>query len=350
MLYLGTSFADATVYGTFDQAYRTDKAKGLSGIIPVDSRKTSLDGVLNGGSALGFKGSEDLGGGTSVSFLTEFGLGIDGSFGSSITNRQSYLGLGGDWGNLTAGRQYSAIFLAGASIDPHGSPNMNGSTVLGNIVTAPSPGTSALITSSDVRTSNLVRYASPSFSGVKVTIGKSFGEATTGTYASSNASTTNSLKGDGSEYGISWTGAGLQIGYNIENWSNSALYENITSGTLASAGDRKNNLLTASYDFGIAKVSLADGKSSIGSAYNKATFYGVSVPLGQASLLLSSGSGSRTSNGTGLSKVSTAGLMIGANYSLSKRSMLYFRNGTDTDKNTTQTKISTTAFGLIHSF
>ena len=334
MLSIGVTYADVTLYGTFDQAYRTDQASKAGDT----TKSTSLNGALNGGSSLGFKGSEDLGNGIKVNFLTEFGLGIDQQYSSTspITNRQSYLGLSGDWGSVEAGRLYSSIFLASAGIDPNGAPAMNGQQVLGNIVTAPQPGT-ASAAGSDVRTSNLIRYSSPSLGGVNFVVGKSLGEGT----GPSN---------DGTELGVSWTGNGLYVGYNQETWSNSGLVDFISGTTLANAGERKNNLLTASYDFGVAKVSAATGKAEVGTANTQSTFFGISIPVGQASLVASTGSGTRTTSTTDTTKVNTSGLMIGANYTLSKRTMVYFRNGTDTDKTTVQTKNQTTAIGLLHSF
>lgn len=61
-------------------------------------------------SRLGFRGSEDLGNGLKAVFVMEMGFGVDtGSLQQSGRGfgRQSYVGLAGNWGTLTLGRQYT---------------------------------------------------------------------------------------------------------------------------------------------------------------------------------------------------------------------------------------------------
>lgn len=69
---------------------------------------------------IGFKGTEDLGNGMKTIFQLESGFASDtGSFGSQsygkttqLFGRQSYIGLQGDFGTVSAGRQYNALTVA----------------------------------------------------------------------------------------------------------------------------------------------------------------------------------------------------------------------------------------------
>jgi predicted porin len=85
-------------------------------------------------SRLGFRGTEDLGGGLKGLFTLEMGLGLDnGSLnqGGRAFGRQSWVGLGGDWGTVSLGRQYTMLFWSQLDADILG-PNMFGSASLDN--------------------------------------------------------------------------------------------------------------------------------------------------------------------------------------------------------------------------
>jgi predicted porin len=60
-------------------------------------------------SRLGFRGTEDLGGGLSAIFTLESGIMVDtgGMSQSRLFGRQAFVGLSGDFGSLTFGRQYT---------------------------------------------------------------------------------------------------------------------------------------------------------------------------------------------------------------------------------------------------
>lgn len=78
----------------------------------------------NGGiapSILGFKGSEDLGGGLAAFFNLESHIWADtGTAAGNFWRRQSNVGLKGDWGTITLGRQYSPALLQLAATEPRG--------------------------------------------------------------------------------------------------------------------------------------------------------------------------------------------------------------------------------------
>ena len=356
MLYLGSSFADATIYGTFDQAYRSDKITiGTN----ASNTKKGIDSVLNGGMAIGFKGSEDLGGGLTASFVAEIGFepsdpytgysaantqGLTGpssaiGISNGVNNRQSFVGLAGGFGSLNIGRQYSNIFMAACGNDVGGCANMAGNLA---IMTASDA-------SQDVRRANQVNYNLPSFvPGLTIQVGKSFGETVNvGANATNNA-------GDGSNYTFGYSTSGISATFASESVDNAGQFTGYINRQGASTtSKRKTNVMALSYDAGMVKLHFTNTKSSIGTGVSKATMYGVSAPLGSsASIGFEMGTGDTKSiASTTTSKLK--GSQLAFNYSLSKRTIAYFRQGSaseTTSAGLNAGKASTTAFGVSHNF
>ncbi len=108
---------NVTIYGVADVGIqRTDT--NVAGVDP----KWALDSGLQSGSRLGFKGTEDLGGGLSAIFALENGFDIStGAMGQgALFGRQAFVGLSGGFGTVKFGRQYTPIFGAVDSVDPFG--------------------------------------------------------------------------------------------------------------------------------------------------------------------------------------------------------------------------------------
>ena len=77
-------------------------------------------------SRIGFKGSEDLGGGLQAFFVLENGLAMDTGTqqqGGRLFGRAANVGLKGDWGTLTIGRQQNMTYISGLKTDVLG-PNL----------------------------------------------------------------------------------------------------------------------------------------------------------------------------------------------------------------------------------
>lgn len=76
---------------------------------------TFVSGGLNSGSRVGFKGTEELGNGMKALFVIESGFAADtgaSTQGGLTFGRQSFVGLSGNWGTVSIGRQYSAYYKA----------------------------------------------------------------------------------------------------------------------------------------------------------------------------------------------------------------------------------------------
>lgn len=117
--------------GLLPAAANAQSGVTLYGIVSSAVRYTSnLDGFHNDqaalvsggmvGSRFGLKGDEDLGGGNHAIFQLEAGIGSDDgrlAYGSFF-GRQAFVGLSGDWGSVTLGRQYNALNNVGWTFNP----------------------------------------------------------------------------------------------------------------------------------------------------------------------------------------------------------------------------------------
>lgn len=143
----GTASAQSslTMFGVVDAAF--NDVVNESDVDPVSGGtvKASVRSLRSGGlkaSRLGFRGTEDLGGGLSAGFLLESTLGIDTGTvgrGDQYFNRRSTLNLAGGFGELRLGREYAPTYVNDFTFDPFGivgvgrNPNIveGGGTMLG---------------------------------------------------------------------------------------------------------------------------------------------------------------------------------------------------------------------------
>jgi predicted porin len=138
--------------GTLNQS-QGFKGWGLSG---HDYRRyttvnpnTGIGGPINDrANRLGVKGSEDLGNGLKAVYQVEFGLSISGS--NSVSFRNSFVGLAGDWGTLLAGRHDTPLKISTGKLDLFSDTMADYNGTIGF---------------DDNRTDQTVAYISPSFSG-----------------------------------------------------------------------------------------------------------------------------------------------------------------------------------------
>lgn len=109
-----------TIYGSFDGGVRSLTNVNQAGQTRVTMGST---GTYNS-NRIGFRGVEDLGGGANAHFVLESGFntgtgGLDNAnTPATLFNRSAYVGLGGTWGSLDFGRQYSIAFKTIAAYDP----------------------------------------------------------------------------------------------------------------------------------------------------------------------------------------------------------------------------------------
>ena len=158
--------SSVTIYGIVDSSVRYSTNENAAG-----GSKVQLAGGPLSGSRIGFKGTEDLGGGLSALFSLETGFGTDTgalqqqpASGTRLFGRESLVGLQGGFGKLTVGRQYALIHDMVVSYDVYALSNVTQTIGFqgGNYTMG-------------ARLDNSLRYAG-TYKGVTASLGYSAGE------------------------------------------------------------------------------------------------------------------------------------------------------------------------------
>ena len=325
--------SSVTLYGVFDTGYQSSKATfpGLT-----LKQQAGVQGGMSG-NRIGFKGTEDLGGSLKANFVVELGLDpteANSAFGDN--NRQSYVGVEGAFGTFNMGRQYSLHFNNQGAGDLLG--NLNGLTgYLGSL-------------DSLIRVSNSFIYTSPNFSGFTVAAEKALGETV------QNSTTNNAKANETSGVRLSYANGPLAAGYAYEETKNGSFASPTFLGAAVLGGavafdKREANNISASYDFGMAKVGWVNNSTKFKDDGETIKWtnntLSLSVPVGAVTLLAGVSNGKFKADGDSL-KVS--GYQVGASYALSKRTNAYIFNGQTKYKDEVNAKLTQTNIGVRHSF
>lgn len=285
-----------TIYGVVD-AGLDHQAGGIAGSV------TKVSSGMQNSNRLGFKGTEDLGGGMSALFVLENGFAVDTGAalqGGALFGRQAFVGLKGGFGALTMGRQYTPIFLSlCGEIDPFGCGLAGNSANLMSQGGTPTGGGNA------ARTNNSVKYAMPLVSGLSADVTYGFGEV------AGKASASRTIGG--------------QLGYNRGPLTLRLAYNNVNDATAANSA--KVTVFGGKYNFGAATMHLAyavnkgayTGNTNVRQADSRDVLLGVSVPYGASTFLASY---IRKNDRTAAANDANQ-FALGYTYALSKRTNLY---------------------------
>jgi len=242
---VGTAAAEATIYGVVDVG------------ITNEGGATNVASGLAASPRIGLKGSEDLGGGLSASWMVEAGYNNVAETATTFGDRGASLSIGGSFGEITMGASVlSPSFFAAAPNDPTGAANY-----------MPAQGAQWGASRND----NQISY--------KNTIGD----------VTVRAAVVS--KDDNSDQAVS----DISAVYSANGFTVSAA---------SYSGASKTTYVGASYDLGVAK--LYAGKTSTG---NDKTTLGISAPMGPMTLQ----AGSYKDNAAG-----TSATVVAAVYALSK--------------------------------
>jgi predicted porin len=349
LLALGSTAAHAqstvSIYGIMDAAI-VGESGGSAGHV------TKLTSGAASASRIGFRGTEDLGGGLSAFFTLETGTKIDTGevdAAGTIFNRQALVGLKGSFGQVALGRQYTPYHTTLVMLDPFGTGYAGTSKNL-----FPDSGT-------NIRTSNTVTWASPVLHGVDAQLAYSLGEQ-------ADASVGRQF---GGSIGYAAGPLAVRLAYNSKN--SDVPGSSTTAAISRSLG--RNTLVGATYDlhwikfnavYGVDKgynaAPLANANNPYGgvkptpSTDGRDYLLGLSAPVGPGTLLFSAmHKDDRTSFNQDASSWG-----IGYLYALSKRTGLYAayahirnRNGAGyTVANNTEAGTGSTGYnlGVRHTF
>jgi predicted porin len=314
-----TAFAGAasaqssvTIWGIIDATY----AIGNGSL----TDKTQLANSGFNSSRLGFRGVEDMGGGSRAGFWLEAGVNNDnGSFGTTSTNnqstgasggggmtfnRRSTVSWGGNWGELRLGRDYTPQFWNHTVYDPFGTNGVGTSQIQNSALGGPT----------QVRASNSIAYLyGMGFNGNSLGPGKGFhaflqyylGENNTGTGTPATSS-------DGK-------GFGMRLGYDAGPLS--LAFAN--SSTKYATGKITTTNLGGSYNLGVAKVSAEWNTDKVtGGKKGTGTVLGANIPMGTDEIRLAV-SNYETETAAGVTDGKANKFAVGYVTNLSKRTALY---------------------------
>ncbi|BEI32739.1 porin [Polynucleobacter sp. HIN5] len=367
--------SSVTVYGILDVGYVGGNAKATTvnstgGQVNVAETVSLIGQSAQQTSRLGFRGTEDLGGGTTAFFTFETGLQPNQSTLSPFNNRQAFVGLGQKgMGNARIGTQYTPIHEAVAATGANQQNNLVGDVIYPQNTGLTNRDGSASNANAGytVRANNMIRFETESFSGLK---GKAFYVANSRnenqtTYAATGGSTsgtsryTNGLGYTGGN--TNSTGWGLGLDFAIQKFLISANYQSFktennwtqqtnlvavggastTDAAITRSSAAQTGILTnrndnqwyagATYDFGILKayaqyINRKVSSGLDGNAYEKRTAQQIGVRgnvTKTVELWGSAGMGRYSAFGYANPTADFTGYQIGSNYWLSKRTNLY---------------------------
>jgi len=310
-----------------------------NGIIATTSFKAFGDrNSQTGDSFVTFSGSEDLGDGLKASFKLEprvhvsgydtgaanavIGGGANSMFGA---NREAWVGVGGAFGSIHIGNNYSPMFIqAVAPYDVNGSTNSPGYLV-SNLTT--------------FNNTNSIEYVAPTLvQGLSLQLNKNYG------HASTLAASATGNAGDATGYGLTYASSGFSVSYAGNTAKNTALSDGINTVAAASTtSDLVKSAWGLSYDFGVAKVSAQNATAKLSTSNSVAYGYGVSVPVGALKFTASYS----TLDNTGTSP-DYVGTQYGGYYAFSKKTSAYLLLSKVTSS--TAKTLSINTLGLVHNF
>ena len=290
-----SAFAQSTVtiWGVVDAAV----SRGTSDANSV----TRLVGSGISSSQLGFRGTEDLGGGMSASFWLEAGVSNDnGTGGGSTTNntstgtgatsstsiggtatagtvatngtqgltfnRRSTVSLTGGFGEIRLGRDYTPQFWNWTVYDPFGTNGVGTNRAMLSSVAL--GGTTGSTTGTAVRASNSVTYLYNHGANATYAAGNQGLHAAVQMYYGENVST-STTPNDGD-------GTGIRVGYNAGPLSAAVGY----GQTKFATGNMTMTNFGASYNLGVANLIAQITKDQLGTVKGDGMLLGMTAPMG----------------------------------------------------------------------
>ena len=282
----GAAHAQSNVqmYGLIDLSAGQSQAPGGVATKGIDSGKMTTNYI-------GFKGSEDLGGGLSANFALEHFMRYDtGSAGrfdaDAFWARNANVGLSGNFGAVSLGRVTTSLFVQTLIFNPFGD-SFGFSPSIRHYFTS---GT----TTGDTGWNDSVRYTSPRFGGATFSVHGAPGEGNGG------------------------RNAGASVLYFSGAMAGGLAWQKVEKG--ATVQDTTSWQLAGSYDFKTAKLFAQHGSvknDSTGRSYD-ITGLGASMPVGGMGKLLAQWGQISPSTGAKRTTVS-----LGYDHDLSKRTDLY---------------------------
>lgn len=393
--------SSVTVYGILDVGYVGYNTRVANGTTVNKTTGNTFSTSAESTSRLGFKGTEDLGGGNSAFFTVELGLTPNGqqAVNSGATqNRQTFVGLKRNGvGQFALGTQYTVVHNAVAATDPGNANNIAGNLVYPAITEGTGSTENSTGAAYTVRTNNQLSLNSATFAGFQANgmlVMNNKNQNETITVAGTTSTSTGGLNNQ--------NGWGLGLNYTLNKFYATANYQALTSkqstqtintagttwatyipagapavgyagGSSAPGTNVQDNqwYVAATYDFGILKAYAQYINRKVSAQQANSYYLSRSAEqIGVRSFITptveawaSGGLGRYT--GFGSNAANLTAWQIGSNYWLSKRTNLYAIygqtgtsnvstpttiNGSAANINPVSTNVSNYAVGVRHTF
>ena len=255
-------------------------------------------------SEFGLRGDEDLGGGLKVTFDLESGISVaNGGFNDSNGNlfgRQAWVALGGNFGQVKLGMQFSPFFIALYEDDPRGFAPFGSSVVnyVDNVL-----GTAGF-------NANAISYATPSLGGwkgsVMLALGGEAGDFQAGRQYSAS---------------LTYEGGSLMVNTSIYSGNSGGTVQTPIPTTVAFWG----RTVGASYRFGSLTVKGSFTNYNVAGSFDNNVYGGGLDYFVTPFIDLNAGVTVTSDRGDTANHSVLAA--VGANYFLSKRTTLYAQAG-----------------------
>ncbi len=355
-----TAFAGAaqaqssvTVYGLIDYGYQYAQqrnATGTAGTTVLNQNTSGFQGNGESTSRIGFRGTEDLGGGASAFFTVEAALNLDqgGILNSGATgNRQTFVGLGKKGlGRASIGIQYTPIHEAVTATSAGGANNQNGDVIYdrtggfgaasGQVVAGTGVGLNSVSgmstnTSYTVRSTNALVLKSENIAGFTA-------KAMLVQAGKDSSTTTQTIDNSGFGLGADYTWKKLYLTAAYQSFINQTVGGGLFAPGYNGAGitpgvntKDAQQFYAATYDFGILKLfgqyvnrKVTNFANNNNYVSRSAQQIGVRAPITPVvQVWASAGTGSINAGGNNLTPSKFNGWQLGSDYMLSKRTNLY---------------------------
>jgi predicted porin len=372
--------SSVSIYGYMDTGVVGTNYHGAGTNASTLQTTTAIGGSIEGPSRLGFKGSEDLGGGTSAIFTIETGLNPTNATLSSFNNRQTFVGLKqNDLGEVRLGTQMTPIFFNALKTDAGALNNILGDAIwagnpqgpTGNSGATPYAAASSNGSQSDgftVRTTNTITLMSDKYAGFTAT-----GFVTLNDVNTTQTSPTTGGIVNNNGYGLSvnyeWQKLFLTANYMaLKSYTSAATVVSPTPGIWSAAGGGSNTqdnqtYLAGTYDFGIVKTYAQYINRNVTDQINS-NYWGKrsGEQLGVKGFVTPNietwaqvGMGKVTAFGQGNPTANFTTYQIGSNYYFSKRTHAFAIFGSSQTSNLASVNIpgvsgNAYGLGLAHTF
>jgi predicted porin len=352
--------SSVTIYGILDVGYIGKNLKGSPSTATNTLNSNQFGSSAETSSRLGFRGVEDLGGGTSAFFTIETGLTPTSATVSTWNNRQSFVGLAQKGlGNVAIGTQYGPMHKAVAATDPGQSNNTVGSVIY------PAAGTDGGQSSADaaytIRFNNSLTATTERKAGFSANaIYALNNQDSTQTGATTGGTVNNNAYGLGVDYqrGDLYATVAYQSVKSINNTSATASISSAFAGTNTTDSQLYAG---ATYDLKIVKLFAGFTDRKVQSNLNSTdSLNRTAQQIGARGFVTkkvegwaSVGNGRYNAFGANQATANFTAYQVGSNYWLSKRTNLYAIAGsTQTSSTSTSGALSGNmyALGARHTF